>query len=174
MLKDIRGYEGLYAVSDEGKVWSYRSKRFLSNGIDTQGYEYVLLCNSGHQKNARVHRLVLETFNPVEGMEKLQVNHIDEVKRNNNLSNLEWMTAQQNVAYSVYRRKRGKSRPVSQFTREGEFIATYPSQAEASRQTGVHKQCIYDVLKGKKHTAGGFQWSYEDGENKENTMRESQ
>jgi len=167
MLKDIKGYEGLYAVNEEGQVWSYRSKKFLQPANNGQGYLQVILCVKGKQKHHRVHRLVLETFNPVEGMDKLQVNHLDENKQNNNLSNLSWVTAKENTNYSSYRwkgKKRGKIKPVAQYTLDGELIAIYKSQAEAARQTGTNCKSIHYCLKGATHTAGGFIWRYHNGE----------
>ena len=82
-MKDIRGYEGLYAITSCGKVWSYRRKKFLKPGVIQGGYLNVVLTNKdGQQKNHRVHRLVAEAYIPnPEGKE--QVNHKDENKYNN-------------------------------------------------------------------------------------------
>lgn len=164
MMKDIKEYEGLYAVSDEGRVWSYRNNRFLGVYVDSRGYPLVKLCKDGSQKNFRVHRLVLETFEPKVNMKDLQVNHINEDKTDNRLENLEWTTSKENTLHSRHKLKgtRGKRRRVEQYTLEGKYIATYPSQAEAARQTDINRYCISDVLRGRNHTAGGFIWRFED------------
>ena len=165
MMKDIRGYEGQYAITDDGRVWSYKSKRFLSLNINTRGYLSVRLYKDGEGSSKRIHRLVLETFKPVAGMEKLQVNHIDEDKLNNNLSNLEWTTAKENTQHSLYKRigiKKGKIKQVAQYSLDGELIAVYKNQAEASRKTNINRYSISDVLRGRNRTGGGYIWRFVD------------
>lgn len=90
-MVDIKGFEGRYAVTEDGQVWSYKSNRFLSPYLNQRGYLLVDLCGDGFRKQYRVHRLVAEAFipNPL-GLET--VNHKDEVKTNNHVDNLEWMT----------------------------------------------------------------------------------
>ena len=98
-------------------------------------------------------------------MENLQVNHIDENKLNNNLSNLEWCTSRANTLYSIYNRKgkvRGKVKPVAQYDLDGSLVATYKSQSEAARATGINRYCISNVFRGHQHTAGGYYWRYVD------------
>lgn len=163
MLKDIKGFEGYYAVSEDGKVWSYRSNKFLKPSDNGHGYLMVQFFKDNKKTRHRIHRLVLETFNPVGGMENLQVNHIDEDKHNNCLSNLEWCTPSENVKYSAYKRKHRRRCAVGQYNTDGELIAVYPSQAEAARQLGICKQSIVNVLRGRQKTGGGFLWRYEDG-----------
>lgn len=165
MMKDIRGYEGQYAITDDGRVWSYKSKRFLSSYVDGRGYLGVRLYKDGEGSSKRIHRLVLETFYPVAGMEQLQVNHIDENKLNNNLSNLEWTTAKENTQHSLYRRKgvkKGKIKEVEQYSLDGKLIAVYKSQAEASRKTNINRYTISDVLRGRNRTGGGYIWRFVD------------
>lgn len=96
MLKDIAGYEGLYAVSDCGKVWSYRLNRWIKDTLLNNGYYKVALFKDGKQTNILIHRIVAKTFidNP-EG--KKEVDHIDNDKSNNKLSNLRWTTPSENM-----------------------------------------------------------------------------
>lgn len=165
-MKDIKGYEGLYAITEEGKVWSYRTKRYLKPSDNGLGYLKVGLTKNGRLKNARIHRLVLETFNPVEGMDKLQVNHIDEDKHNNCLSNLEWATPSENVRHSIHKtkgKKRGKIKPVAQYTLDGELVAVYKNQVEAANATGISRYSISDVLRDRTFTAGGYIWRFCNG-----------
>lgn len=163
MMKDIRGYEGQYAVTDDGKVWSYKSKRFLSLHTERKGYIRVSLSSCGEKKTYRVHRLVLETFKPIPDMKRLQVNHINENKADNRLENLEWVTAQENTNHSIHKlkHKRGKIKRIEQYSLDDEFIAVYPSQSEAARQLGINRHSISDCLRGLRITGGGYIWRYE-------------
>ena len=98
-MKDIPGWEGLYACDTEGKIWSYRTNKFLSPTKSKKGYLHVTFTNNGKRYDYRVHRLIAMTFldNPEN---KEQVNHIDGNKLNNYLSNLEWCTAEENIEHA--------------------------------------------------------------------------
>ena len=92
--KGIPGFEGLYQVSDCGQVKSLPRKGRLKERILkpnlVKGYHYVILCKDGKNKNFKVHRLVALAF--LEGDNSLTVNHIDECKTNNHVSNLEYLS----------------------------------------------------------------------------------
>lgn len=90
-----------YEVSNEGRIKSYKRKEpaILSPGRYSNGYLFVKLFGKIEKKSCLVHRLVLETFYPVENMEFLQVNHKDCDRANNKLENLEWVTPQENRDY---------------------------------------------------------------------------
>lgn len=90
-MRDIPGYEGLYAATEDGRIWSYRRKKFLKPGKGKDGYLYVILCKDGKPKTYRIHRLVAETYLP-NPLNLPQVNHLDEDKTNNALPNLEWIS----------------------------------------------------------------------------------
>jgi len=93
-MKDIQGYEKLYAITEDGCVWSHKSQKFLSP-IKRREYLSVNLCKNGVIKKPYIHRLVAEAF--IENLEnKETVNHIDGNHHNNCVSNLEWMTMQEN------------------------------------------------------------------------------
>ena len=93
-MKDIQGYEGLYAVTEDGRVWSHRSQKFLKFGRSRE-YLQVCLHKDGKGKQLMVHRLVALAY--IENPEcKQTVNHIDGNHHNNDVSNLEWMTMQEN------------------------------------------------------------------------------
>ena len=104
-MKDIQGYEGCYAITEDGQVWSYYSNRFIALSHKKDGYKEALLSKGGIRKHYLVHRLVLMTYNPVEGMEKLDVNHIDEDKSNNHIDNLQWITHRDNCNYGARNEK---------------------------------------------------------------------
>ena len=90
-----------YYVQDDGKIFSERTNKILSVQLDKDGYEKVqMMSTDGKRHRYSVHRLVLENFNPIENMNEFQVNHIDGNKRNNNLSNLEWVTCSENLIHA--------------------------------------------------------------------------
>lgn len=97
-MKDIQGYEGKYAITSCGKVYSYYAKRFLNPRVDRDGYLAVALYGKdGKRKYHLVHRLVAEAYIPNPD-NKPTVNHKSEIKSENHINNLEWMTmAEQNI-----------------------------------------------------------------------------
>ena len=95
----VTGYEGLYEVSSEGRIWSVRRERFLSQ-CNCNGYRVVSLRKEGYTKMMYVHRIVLMTFNPTDDS-NLEVNHKNENRADNRLCNLEWMTHLANVNYGT-------------------------------------------------------------------------
>lgn len=106
MTKDIKGYEGLYFCNIEGEFFSYPKKtrkgtrklKTIKNGV--MGYLSVDLCKNGNVKKTSAHRLIAETFLP--NLEnKPQVNHINGIKSDNRVSNLEWVTSSENQLHSI-------------------------------------------------------------------------
>lgn len=143
---DIKGYEGLYAVTSCGKVWSYKRKIFLSPRYDDDGYLRVNLCKDGKYKTKHIHRLVAEAYIPnPEG--KSQVDHIDEVKDHNWLKNLRWATPAENTRHSNVGRKRtwsNKRRPIYCV----ELDKVFPTQREATRQLNINASSLNRALRG--------------------------
>ena len=104
IFKDIEGYEGLYQISNKGRVKSLErvtssgcpiKEKIRVNSTKKNGYEFIILYKDGKGKNFYIHRLVALAFIPnIDN--KSQVNHIDENKSNNCVSNLEWVTNNEN------------------------------------------------------------------------------
>ena len=169
--KPIPGYEGLYQVSNLGRVKSlnYRhtgKEGILSPGKNTQGYYHVILAKNGKHKIFRVHRLVYEAFNgPIpDGM---QINHNDEVKTNNNLENLSLVTCKENINWGtrnerMINNRTGERSPkwVVKLSKNDEILHFYPSANQATRETGIRQSGITDCCRGKSKTSGGFKWKY--------------
>lgn len=166
--KDIKGYEGLYQVSNMGNVKSlnyHRSgeERIRKPIVDSKGYLAVNLYKNGKCKRLLVHRLVLMTFAPIDNMKKLDVNHRDENKKNNNLDNLEWCSRSYNNNYGT--RTQRTSKPVVQLdTTTNEVINVYCSAWEADRQ-GFNQGNIAQCCKNKFSRKGnniykGYKWQY--------------
>ena len=112
--KDIKGYEGLYQISNYGEVkslekkagFSTRKEKILKQHLDKDGYVKVYLCKNNKVKFLSVHRLIAEAFIPNPNNFP-QINHKDENKQNNKIENLEWCTCKYNINYGT-RTKRQK------------------------------------------------------------------
>jgi hypothetical protein len=133
-MKDIVGYEGLYAVTRNGFVWAYPNKsrnegRWLKQATDRYGYAYVGMFKEGKLKKLKVHRLVAQAF--LVASDNPHVNHIDGNKLNNNVSNLEWVTPKENKIHAF----------------ATGITKMKPSQIEASR----HNITAYNLSKGISH-----------------------
>ena len=180
--REIKGFETLYEVSDLGRVKSLgngmstdsRTKevRIMKTRIKKTGYEHIKLCKEGGHKHTSVHRLVALAFldKPVECTE---VNHIDGVKANNQLSNLEWVTGSRNQKHAFelglqvpIRGKNNKqSIPIIQMDLKGVHLREWDSIGDAVRALGKNKHGIISCCKNrhKSNTAYGFKWKYKDG-----------
>ena len=151
-MRDIKGYEGLYAVTEDGKVWSYKRKKFLKPIKSKGGYLSAHLYKEGKQKTCRIHRLVMETYCPIKNMEQMHVDHIDFNTENNCLENLRWLSPTENQK----RQKKAKE------VRCIETKKVFSSTGEAERQTGVNQSNISKACRRKIKSAGGFHWVYEE------------
>ena len=173
--KDIKGYEGRYLVSNRGRVKSLErivirkngrkfsiKERILKPFTNHSGYLVVILSGgNGKNKTFLVHRLVCKAFheNP---KSKPCVNHIDENKANNVVSNLEWCTYEENNNYGTRTARIAKtqSKPVGQYTLDGELVKIWQSTSDVQRQLGFSQAHISKVARGKRKTAYGYVWKY--------------
>ena len=163
---DISGYEGLYQISNFGRVKSFyfKNPRILKPH-KVKGYSNVELYKNKKKKQFYIHRLVMENFCPIENMNVLDVNHKDEDKSNNHISNLEWMTHKGNLNYGSRAEKarmkmQGKNSSRSKKVRCIEKNVIYEALREAERQLGIPATNISKACKGKIKTAGGYHWEY--------------
>lgn len=152
--KDIPNYEGLYQVSNLGRVKVL--DRYVNSGIknnnkvkrksrilkqhNKQGYFEVTLIANNKRKYYKVHRLVAQAFIPNPNNYQ-QVNHKDENKLNNCVDNLEWCDAKYNCNYGlrndkIHKNTRSTHIRINQYDLSGNFIRTYNSYNEASRIIG--------------------------------------
>lgn len=164
--RDIKGFEGIYQVSDLGRVkalnYHREGKERIMVGIKHKtGYLMVNLCRDGKQKLYGIHQLVADAFisNP-DGLP--MVNHKDESRDNNVASNLEWCDCKYNNNYGTRNERIAKAlcKPVYQYTMDGSLVRSYTSIKEASQQTGYNRGDISLCCNGKYNQYKGFIWSH--------------
>lgn len=160
---DIVGYDGLYSISNLGRVASHHQDkhRILKTPANSRGYAYVDLSQNGVRKSFRVHVLVAEHFIP-KPHGQVEVNHKDEDKLNNRVDNLEWCTKSYNLTYGTrIERQRAKvGKPIIQYSKAGEYICSYDSIRQASRTVGISAPHIVRCCKKINPYSGGFVWRY--------------
>lgn len=152
-MKDIEGYEGLYAITSCGKVWSYRRKKFLKPAKNKKGYLLVGLRKDNKSKLYQVHRLVAMAYLPNPN-NLPQVNHIDENKEHNWINNLEWCDAKYNNNYGTRTKKTMKK------VKCIETSEIFESVNAAAAFVNRHPSCVSSCIKGKTQTCGGLHFQY--------------
>jgi hypothetical protein len=169
--KPINGFQG-YEISNWGRVKSYKhdkiNGRLLSICVNRDGYSYVVLRDAEKQKNYKtIHQLVARAF-ILNSDNKSQVNHIDGDKQNNTISNLEWVTPQENTLHAYNNGLRTddfKTKAVAQIDTDGVVLTVFDSLKEAAERLNLYNSShIVDCCKGRRSTCMGYKWQYCGGE----------
>lgn len=175
--RPVVGYEGLYEVSNLGRIKSlkrvcftgkyYReiNEKIMINHFGTNGYLSIVLSKNGKKSPKMIHRLVAEHFleNPYNLPE---VNHIDENKSNNCVWNLEWCTREYNANYGTKSKRVGEkqSKKVYLYNENDILVATFNSTVEAAKKLNMTQAAVsYDCLKNcrlRKPSIKNYRLSY--------------
>jgi hypothetical protein len=168
-----------YYCDINGNVFSKKKKLKQSK---RNGYLCVSLCHKGLCKSINVHRIIAETFIP-NPYNKKQVNHINGIKTDNRVENLEWVSHSENMIHAItnglflppQKNRLDLSKEVYQYDLQGKFIAKFPSCNEASRLTGISQRHISSCARGgeyrisggvkkfvKTNSAGGYKWYWQE------------
>lgn len=158
IFKDIKGYEGLYQVSNYGKVKSLgngkssnpesKKERILKNSQRDKVYNVVSLCNNGKVANYYVHRLVWEAFNgPVPN--GYEVNHMDENPGNNRLDNLNLVTHKENMNWGTICERQSKSHTGKKKTEEARKKLSSSLKGKHINRTDMSKRVFQYTLDGE-------------------------
>ena len=167
--KQIVGFPN-YEISTKGNI---RTKERLTNKNDIKkskllskrknnvGYEYVILSNKTQKhKTLTVHRLMAKTF-LTNYSDNLEVNHINGIKDDNRIENLEMTTHSENVKKRYEIGNIGNNyKAVNQYDLNNNYIATYKSSYDAEKVTGIGRTCIGGCCRKEHHTAGGYIWKF--------------
>ena len=155
--KPVVGYEGHYQVSNFGRVKSIKfGKEIILKQKIKGGYYHVGLSKNGIVKTYLVHRLVAEAFIPNPN-NLPQINHKDECKTNNIVSNLEWCDRKYNINYGTRTEKYSKK--VYQYTLDGKFVKEWKSTAECGRN-GYNHRNVAACCRGELKKYKDFIWKY--------------
>ena len=174
--KDIEGYEGLYQVSNRGRVKSLSRKvtnamfsineHFVKVVDNGNGYKSVSLWKDNKGKHFYVHRLVALAFVPNYNGYKY-INHKDEDKSNNDVSNLEWCTAKYNCNYGNHTKKlkksyilNGNNRPIDVYDMNGVFLKTFDCSNDVCRELNIERRSLYSVCQGVVKSSKGYRFAF--------------
>ena len=158
--KDIPGYENLYQASNLGRIKNLITNN-VSKGSKLGFYKVVSLKKDNKQKMHKVHRLIALTFIPNPNNLPC-INHINEIKTDNRIDNLEWCNQKYNTNYKDTQKRKGllQSKAVCQYDKQGNLISTYISEKEAMIKTKATHIC--SCCKGKRKTSGGYIWKFKE------------
>lgn len=175
--KDIEGYEGMYQVSNMGRVRALdRAKpnsggqiakgHILPQSDNGHGYRFVSLWKFNKGRRFYVHRLVASAFIPNPSNLPI-INHKDENKSNNRYENLEWCTQKYNINYGNHMKRlkesyiaNGNNRPIDVYDKNGAFLKTFDCSNEVCKELGVHRRGLYLVCQGVAKSYKGYRFAF--------------
>lgn len=159
--KDIPNFKGIYQVSSLGNVKNFKKNKIINGYYDKAGYKRICLYKNGKRYYPFVHRLVAEAFIPNPNNYP-SINHKNEIKDDNIISNLEWCTIKYNNNYGT-RNKRireKKIKKVAQYSLDMKLIKIFDSITEAAKEVNTSTSHICRCCKGKLKITKGYIWKY--------------
>jgi hypothetical protein len=175
--KDIEGYEGMYQVSNMGRVRSLDRVKpnsggqiakghILPHSDNRHGYRFVSLWKFNKGRRFYVHRLVASAFIPNPNNFPI-INHKDEDKSNNRHDNLEWCTQKYNINYGNHMKRlkesyiaNGNNRPIDVYDMKGTFLKTFDCSNEVCKELGVQRRGLYLACQGVTKSYKGYRFAF--------------
>lgn len=184
LWKPIEGYEGLYEVSNLGRIkaldrthiqrgnrgciYSHIYKGRIMKPIceKESGYRSISLYKNGKMTKYNIHRIVAKAFIPNPN-NLPQINHKDENKTNNRADNLEWCSTLYNLTFGsrLSRIAEKRAKKVAMLNEDGKPVMVFSNISKIERDYGIHHSNIIAVCQGKRERAGGYKWAYLDDYN---------
>lgn len=162
MFKDYTKYE----VYEDGRIWSYSKKKFLKPFTRKDGYQQVWLTdNEGNAKIYFVHRVVWESVTGAPIPKGMQINHRNEIKTSNMISNLELVSPKENCNWQTRNERISKSMTNGKLSKQvgaykdGNLVMTFSSTNEA-RRNGFDQGAVAACCRCERKTHKGFEWRY--------------
>lgn len=149
--KPVKNYEDFYEISSDGVVRRKDTGHILKPRLSNKGYCLVWLCTNSKTEAKLLHRLVAEAFLE---KENLQVNHINGIKTDNRVENLEWCSCSENIIHSYENGMQKKNKKV----RCVETNECFLSQVRAAKAYGINVNEISKCTTGKQEKAGNYHW----------------
>lgn len=181
--KDVVGYEGLYLISNFGRLkrtYKNGNEKLLKFHFDKDGYLFTIVCRKQEKSNKKQHRLIAEAFIPNPN-NKPEIDHVNGIKDDNRIENLRWCNRIENRNNPVSRDRYARARKgrhinipnkcilnLRRDTRKcvqidnGVFLKEFDSITEASKETGIPRTSINSCVRGRRKSAGGFTWKYKE------------
>lgn len=168
-------FDGLYGITNDGRLYSERSGKFLTPSKDRYGYLYYVISINGVRKTIKAHRLVAEAFIPNPDS-KPTVNHKNGIRTDNRVDNLEWATAKEQIAdaarrealpkvwartdYQALGARRNFGRRKTAVYNSNGLVGVYGSLMEAAKANDANYAKASECANGRRKTAGGKRFCF--------------